>query len=75
MLITLYIQQLNAPKSNSFFGKVDSMFSNVKTKITQGAQQLDQKYDISGKSHSALVSAQLFGEKVVEKGKEISVKK
>lgn len=71
-LIVKYLEEQSQPKS--FFGKVDSFFSNVKTKISNEAQQLDQKYDISGKGKSALIFAKSAGDKIVEKGKEISVR-
>jgi hypothetical protein len=72
-LIVKYLEELNAPKSTSFFGKVEGFLSNVKTKISNEAQQIDEKYDISGKSKSAFIMAKSAGEKIVEKGKEISV--
>ena len=78
-LISTYNEELkelsdnaNAPKKG-FFGKLDSVFSNVKNKITKGAKELDDKYDIKGKGEMALMYAKVAGDKIVEKGKEIAV--
>ena len=73
MLITKYLEQLNAPKK-SFFGKVDSMFSNFKDKINKEAAILDQKYDLSTKKQNAIIMAKGVGDKLNEKAKEFSVK-
>jgi hypothetical protein len=73
MLIVKYLEQLNAPKSTSFFGKVDSIFSSMKEKISKGAKELDEKYDLTTKGEKALIYAKCAGEKVYEKGKELSV--
>jgi hypothetical protein len=68
-LITKFYEELNAPKKG-FFGKLDSVFSDVKSKISQGAQDLDQKYDLKGKGAQAMVFANSAKDKIVEKGNE-----
>ena len=63
----------NAPKKGGFFGKLDSVFTNVKNKIETGAQELDAKYDIKAKGEKACLYAKAAGDKIFEKGKEIAV--
>ena len=64
MLIAKYIEEMTAPKSTGFFGKIDSMFSGVKAKISQGAKELDEKYDIKGKGEKALIYGRSVGDKI-----------
>ena len=75
MLISKYIEEMNiaAKPKGGFFGKIDSMFSSVKEKISKEAKQLDDKYDIKGKGEKAMQMAKIAGGAIVEKGREISV--
>ena len=45
----------------------------MKNKISQGAKELDDKYDLKGKGETAMIYAKVAGDKIVEKGKEIAV--
>ena len=79
-LISLYIleqkalaEKANAPVKKGFFGKLDSVFTDVKNKISEGAQQLDNKYDLSGHGQKAVLFCKVASDKMNEKGREITV--
>lgn len=79
-LISLYILEQKAlaekakePAKKGFFGKLDSVFTDVKNKISAGAQDLDNKYDLSGHGQKAVLFCKVASDKMNEKGREIAV--
>jgi uncharacterized membrane-anchored protein YhcB (DUF1043 family) len=67
MTISQYTQSINQPKQQKtgLFGKMESLFTEVKDNLNRGANELDKKFNISGNTVKALQWTQ-------EKSKEIS---